>query len=131
MDGQPKSIEAVLNLCKDFEHISGLKINETKTKAACVGHLFDSQTNLKSMFTNLDWVCEKIHLLGIDIPIKTDLRKLTDWNLRAKLKYIKSVFNKWKRRKLTLFGKSMIIKSYGGSALSFFLSVIPTPDEFF
>ena len=131
LDGQPKSIEAVLNLCKDFEHISGLKINETKTKAACVGHLFDSQTNLKSMFTNLDWVCEKIHLLGIDIPIKTDLRKLTDWNLRAKLKDIKSVFNKWKRRKLTLFGKSMIIKSYGGSALSFFLSVIPTPDEIF
>ena len=33
---------AVLNLCKDFKQISGLKINETKTKAACVGHLFDS-----------------------------------------------------------------------------------------
>ena len=131
MDSQPKSIKAVLNLCKDFEQILGLKINETKTKAAYVGHLFDSQTNLKSMFTNLDCLCEKIHLLGIDIPIKTDLRKLTDWNLRSKLKDIKSIFNKWKRRKLTLFGKSMIIKSYGGSALSFFLSVIPTPDEFF
>ena len=83
------------------------------------------------MFTNLDWVCEKINLLGIDIPIKTDLRKLTDWNLRSKLKDIKSVFNKWKRRKLTSFEKSMIIKSYGGSTLSFFISVIPTPDEFF
>ena len=59
LDGQHKSIKAVLNLCKYFEQISGLKINETKTKAACVGHLFDSQTNSKSIFTNLDWYVKK------------------------------------------------------------------------
>ena len=128
LDGQPQSIIAVVQLCKEFEQISGLKINESKTKAACVGNLY---YQYDEKFTKLDWVSEKIHLLGMDIPIKSDVKKLIDWNLRSKLKESKSVFNKWKRHKLTLYGKSMVIKSYGGSALSFFLSVVPTPDETF
>ena len=133
LDGQPQSIIAVVQLCKEFEQISGLKINESKTKAACVGNLYYmyQYDEMKSKLTKLDWVSEKIHLLGMDIPIKSDVKNLIDWNLRSKLKESKSVFNKWKRHKLTLYGKSMVIKSYGGSALSFFLSVVPTPDETF
>ena len=33
-DGQPQSIIAVLQLCKEFEQISSFKINESKIKAA-------------------------------------------------------------------------------------------------
>ena len=99
----------MLQLCKEFEQISGLKINESITKAACVGNLYYQYDEMKSKFTKLDWVSEKIHLLGIDIPIKSDVKQLIDWNLRSKLKESKSVFNKWKRHKLTLYGKSMVI----------------------
>ena len=56
LDGQPQSIIAVLQLCKEFEQISGLKINESKTKAACVGNLYYQYDEMK--FSKLDWVSE-------------------------------------------------------------------------
>ena len=59
LDGQPQSIIAVLQLCKEFEQIVGLKINESKTKAACVGNLYYQYDEMKSKFTKLDWVSEK------------------------------------------------------------------------
>ena len=45
----------------------------------------------------MDWVSEKMYILGVNIPLKTDPRKLMDWNLLSKLKDIKSTFNKWKK----------------------------------
>ena len=54
LDGQPQSIIAVLQLCKEFEQISSLKINESKTKAACVGNLYYQYDGMKSKFTKLD-----------------------------------------------------------------------------
>ena len=51
LNGQPGSVGAVIS--EYFEQTSGLKINGTKTKSECVGHLFDSLTNLKFMFRSM------------------------------------------------------------------------------
>ena len=37
-----------------------------------------------------------MYILGVNIPLKTNPRKLMDWNLLSKLKDIKSTFKKKK-----------------------------------
>ena len=49
----------------------------------------------------------------------------------TKLNAVKAIFKKWKKHRLTLYGKNVIIKSLGGSGLSFLFSVLPSPDEYF
>ena len=72
-----------------------------------------------------------MYILGVNIPLKTDPRKSMDCNLLSKLKEIKSTFNKWKKRNLTLYGKNVIIKSFGGASISHLLSNLPSPNENF
>ena len=43
----------------------------------------------------------------------------------------KAICKKWEKHRLTLYGKNVIIKSLGGSGLSFLFSVLPSPDEYF
>ena len=131
LDGKFSSITSLLKICHQFEQISGLKLYESKTKIACIGNLHSEQNKYKEFFPQLDWVSEKVRVLGVDIPLKSNRQKLMDWNLYSKLKEIKSTFNRWKKRNLTLYGKNVIIKSFGGAPLSFFLSILPTPDENF
>ena len=54
-----------------------------------------------------------------------------EWNCMTKLNAVKAIFKKWKKHRLTLYGKNVIIKSLGGSGLSFLFSVLPSPDEHF
>ena len=131
LDGEVSSLRALLTLFHNFEKLSGLKLNETKTKIPCIGNLYTKQKDFKAIFPHMDWVSEKMYILGVNIPLKTDPRKLMDWNLFSKLKEIKSTFNKWKKRNLTLYGKNVIIKSFGGASISYLLSVLPSPNENF
>ena len=43
----------------------------------------------------------------------------------TKLNAVKAIFKKWKKHRLTLYGKNVIIKSLGGSGFSFLFSVLP------
>ena len=79
----------------------------------------------------MDWVSEKMYISDVYIPLKFILRKLMDWNLLLKLKDIKSTYNKWKKRILTLYGKNIIIKSFGVAFISFLFSILPSGNEKF
>ena len=79
MKNQPGSLQNLFDLLHKFELSSGLKINENKTKIACIGKNRKSeQEKMVKMFPNLHyvlWVDEKLNILGIEIPVKTDMKK--------------------------------------------------------
>ena len=130
LENHQESIRNVIDLIKKFYLISGLKMNTSKTKIACIGkNRHAVQGQIKHKFPDLQWVTDKIHILGITIPLSSNDTLLRELNYTPKLIEMKNTFNKWKKRKLSLYGKNVIIKNFGGASFSYLFSVIPSPDE--
>ena len=43
-------VSSLLTLFHNFEELTGLKLNETKTKMACIGNLYTKQEDFKAIF---------------------------------------------------------------------------------
>ena len=61
-----------------------------------------------------------LNILGIEIPVKSDMEKTMEWNFMTKLNAVKAIFKKWKKHRLTLYGKNVIIVWEGMGYLIFF-----------
>ena len=105
-------------------------MNSPKNKKACIGktrHVVQGQ--LKHKFPDLQWVTNKIHILGITIPLSSNDTLLRELNYTPKLIEMINTFNRCTKRKLSLYGNNVIIKNFGGASFSYLFSVIPSPDE--
>ena len=76
---------------------------------------------------NFEWNPETFRIPGIDFT--TDLKDITDINLRKKLPEIKKQIDQWSKRQLTPFGKITIIKSLLLSQIVHILTSLPNPSE--
>ena len=117
------------NMIKTFDHfqqISGLKINKCKTNVMPFGAL-DSEQIVSTSDLTLQWSTDPIHYLGVRITPHKNI--LIDINYEPILNKMLQLSNIWSQRELTLFGKSVIIKSLLLSQLTFLMSVLPTPNE--
>ena len=102
LDGSQESFLATLETLTKFRKISGLKINEEKTRAIWIGSLRNSTQRLCQEY-RLDWNQGPFSALGITFSTSVlDIPKLNYENITNR---IKNVFNSWKKRNLTLFGK--------------------------
>jgi hypothetical protein len=104
----------------EFEQIAGLKTNMDKTQAFMIGkHMrFKEDYGLK-------WNVGPIKMLGIHIC--TTESNHIKYNFEPQLKTIKSIFNMWKQRNLSLKGKITIINSLAASLLVYPCSTLYTP----
>ena len=82
------SIRASMSTLKEFENISGLRINKEKTKVIKIGGWRDSRIELCKEL-KLDWTSEFI-LLGISYKVN-ELDNITEHNIDNKLKEIKKL----------------------------------------
>ena len=115
-----ENLRKVLSTLNSFYEISGLKISVSKTKAVWFGygHVFPHKLcpDLK-----LDWTTE-FQLLGIDF---TNNLEGMEKNYSKKLEEIKNIFNHWMHRTLTVYGRSVVIKTLALPKISHLAMVLP------
>jgi len=121
IEGRPDNINKCFQVLKEFEKVSGLKVNVNKTEALGLG-TFD-KTRIQNL--NINWVDTSTKVLGIHIS--DDKTHLIDLNFKDLLDKIKTRLNGWKRRNLSIIGKINIIKCLGISQVIYALTMLPAP----
>ena len=109
---------------KDFESVSGLKVNTEKTKVIKIGAARDNRINLCTDL-NLIWT-DKFTSLGITYNIN-EMEHITEQNLEIKEKEIEKLIHVWSGRNITPLGKITIIKSLLISKITHILLSLPSP----
>ena len=127
LDGTEQSLRESLQILKLFYNLSGLKINEEKTRAIWIGAKSNSNVKLCKEY-KLDWKQGPVKILGVTFT--TNVYDIWDFNSIDVLNKVKSILTNWSKRKLTLFGRVTIIKSLALSKfVSLFLSLPNPPVE--
>jgi hypothetical protein len=104
---------------KMFASSSGLIVNKDKTEVLGLGQ--NQVSTAKDL--NLNEIKTEVKILGIYFTYDhLSFRKL---NFDSIVKAIKSLFNMWKRRGLTLLGKIQIIKSFAVPKILYRLALLP------
>ena len=124
LKGNEQSIRGCMQILKEFEQISGLKVNKEKTKVAKLGVWRDSGTILCNDL-HLDWT-QKFTSLGINYDVN-NLDEITDSNIEAKIGEIQRLITLWNARNLTPYGKIIVIKSLLISKITHVLLSLPSP----
>ena len=117
------SIKSFISLTKDFQAVSGLKLNESKTEAMWLG---PNEPNFK-LPGKIKWSKEPIKVLGI--YLSCDPSKMIETNFNIRIKSIKNSLHMWKQRNLSLTGKILIVKAIAMSQIIYLANLLPFPDE--
>ena len=120
------SMSGVMRVLDWFKKISGLGVNIEKTKVVKIGRSRDRSIAWEGKY-NLKWT-DEFEVLGISYNI-LKMGEISDYNILNKLKDIKKIIAIWKTRRLTPYGKVVIIKSLLFSKFTHILLSLPTPGK--
>ena len=119
-----KNLLMMKSIFESFAGLSGLEINEGKTKVIRIGDKLDNNTPLtnkvKFVYTNT------FKLLGVNIDNK--LKKLSD-NFEARKKKIRTKIAIWRKLNLSEIGNLIISKTFLISQLGYLLSMMSFPEQ--
>ena len=118
------SLKYVLSILKNFEKLSSLKLNMTKTEIMQIGEKMNTDYSL----FGLKWEKEKVYALGS--WFYEDINLSIKHTFEQKLEIIENILNQWSRRYLTILGKITVIKTLCISRINFIISSIETPSWF-
>ena len=119
LSANEQNIRKCMQILKDFERVSGLKVNKEKTKVVKLwGIIFCEDLNL-------DWT-QEFTSLGITYNIK-EFNNINELNIETKIGEIQKLIGLWKARNLTPYGKIIIIKSLLISKNLHILLSLPSP----
>ena len=118
------SVKQAIAVLDNFGDISGLKLNPSKTKALWLG----SWRHRKEKPFGFQWPEKPIRVLGTFISYNEKENEKSNFTL--KLQKLKTIFDVWNCRNLTLFGRCLITKSLGISQLVHTISSLDVPREF-
>ena len=108
LDGSQNSLNAAIKTLKEYEQLSGMKINFDKSKIARLGQ---SKHTRYANENNIKLTDAFLKVLGIKIPLNGNSEELISLNYDPLLEKIREIISKWSKRKLSLNGKAVIIKS--------------------
>ena len=121
-----KSAEALLGKIGDFSKLSGLEVNLTKSE--CLIMSFEVNLNQYSeSFLGIP-IVDNVKILGHFYGKSELVCNYQKFN--SKLEKIKKVFNIWKQRNLTIFGKTILINSLSTSLFLFNSQIEIPPADF-
>ena len=121
-----ESFREAMSTFRIFEAISGLKINYDKTEVLRIGALKGKAVQMCPEIV-VKWTNDPVLSLGI--KIHHDREQLIRLNYLPLKTKIENLIKTWGKRKLTLYGKAVVIKSFLISQLVYHLSVLPSPDK--
>jgi hypothetical protein len=117
-------LSKVINTFNNFKVISGLKVNYDKTEIMPLGAIRQTYTILLPEL-NIRWTNQPIKILGI--LVSSNKQEMAEINFVPAITKVKNVLNMWNQRKLTIFGKTIIVNSQAISQLVYLFSVLPSP----
>ena len=117
------SLKNLIDVFKNFEICSGLKINLDKTKAKALGP--EPEPSDKPF--SLDWVSDPIHTLGVTLSGNQEDHYIL--NFKKRLKNMKNLLSTWKCRSLSIKGKITVINTLAISPLLYLANVIYVPPQ--
>ena len=117
------SLKTAIDTIEQFSQVAGPKLNKDKTEGILLGPLKDTINEIHGIkFTN-----KAVRCLGIYVG--HDKNECHDRNWTDRINKLMKVFERWKHRHLTLFGKILIVKSLAASLLVHPMSILSTPNE--
>ena len=122
-----ESLKKALEIIEFFFKVSGLKLNKSKSIAIGIGSLKDSHGSP----CNLLWKSKKdlIKILGIYFNANKEASDIED-NWIPKINKMNEIATKLKRRKVSLFGRITLCKTFLMSQISFNLQSLSIPEKF-
>ena len=104
-----------MNVINNFNAISTFKINKKKTKAMWIGSTKNNKTKTKP-----------IKSLGVNLSYNQD--KNNNLNFYVKIYKMDTKLNMWQTRDLTLYGRTMLVKTLGISKIVYAASMLCVPE---
>ena len=118
-----KTWRAVHEVIKNFESISGLKVNYEKSTVYRIGSARHSNAKYYSM-KRINWAKDEIEVLGV-IIVKDD-EQMVEKNVQPLLEKASQILKVWQMRALSLLGKVLICNTLIASLFIHRLTVIPS-----
>ena len=118
-----EDLEIAFEIFNNFELISGLKMNKTKTQAMWLG--IDKNNNATPF--NLKWV-KQIKLLGINFQSNLAAAHIES-NWKERLDNTHKTIKQWYHRNLTIYGKVVITKTFLMSPYVYLMQSIGLPEH--
>ena len=121
------SLDVPINLFKDFEKKSGLKLNLDKTEIIPIG-----RNKNKSIILPLNLSTIKINnrpFKALGIWYSQNQKEILDLNVEKRIKNMNTIINIWKSRNLDLKGRITILKTLIVPQINFLLSMIYIPEQ--
>ena len=124
MDGSKNTFENLINKIDKFGEISGLKLNTSKSIMLRSGSLKHSN---ETFFTKKKfiWTAESASTLGITFSNSKQLYH--ELNFLPKIEEFCNCLNTWKKHRLSLIGKVLVIKTFALPKLIYPLTVLEKP----
>ena len=116
-----------MNVLNKFNDISGLKLNKKKTKAMWIGAAKNKK--IKKKKTNplgFQPYQEPIKSLGVNLSYNQD--RNNNLNFFVKIHKMDTKLNMWQTRDLTLYGRTMLVKSLSISKIVYAAPMLSVPE---
>lgn len=122
LDGSLQSLQAVLQVLKEFELRSGLAVSVQKSSFFSSG-LTDAERDLIQFTTGMPQGSLPVWYLGVPLCTK----KLTSLNCEVLIQQVKGKFNSWSVRALSFVGRLQLIKTVIAGITNFWCSSFVLP----
>lgn len=122
IDGSLESVQAVLQVLREFEARSGLAVSVHKTSFFASG-LSSAETDAIQVSTGMPLGSLPVCYLGVPLCTK----KLTLLNCEGLLQQIKSKFSSWSSKALSFAGRLLLIKTVVSGITTFWCSTFILP----
>jgi hypothetical protein len=119
-----ESARNFLETVKQFGTFSGLHLNSEKTQGMWLGK---NRKNTSKPF-HIDWPKGPLRILGVFMSY--DEEACNNINFDSKIEKCKNILNMWKGRRLTMLGRTQIVKTFIVSQFLYVTSVIHIPEKY-